>query len=520
MAAMDDIKFYLLIFLRRLPYFLIVATVISAISVVVAVSLPPAFVSQMRLVVEAPQIPTELAASTVRTPALEQLQIVEQRLLTRANLLDIARQHSALPNIESLTPDEIVRGMRARTIIQKSSGPDSATLMVVSFEASEAQTAAAVLNDYLTIIQEADAAFRRGRAGETLDFFAQEAERLDSELTEQGVRILAFKQQNTDALPDSLEFRLSKREELRVLLSSIEREVTTLTALRDRFLEQYRTTGRIVRDIETELSPVERELRDLEFELEETLLVFSRENPRVKLLQSRIELMRAEIAAQAELFDPTTEQSGTQSAQQAALDLQMAEIDVELDDLVTRRDVLRTELDALTDTIERTPEVAITLEELERTYSLLETQYAAAEQRLSTAQTGDLIESRSRGQRIAVIEQPNVPDAPTKPNRVVIAGGGTLLGIAAGLALVFVIELLNTSIRRPEDLVSRFGISPFTTVPYIRTRQQLVMQRGLKILMSLAILIGAPALIYAVHTYYLPIDLVAEKVMNRLGIRW
>jgi hypothetical protein len=36
----------------------------------------------------------------------------------------------------------------------------------------------------------------------------------------------------------------------------------------------------------------------------------------------------------------------------------------------------------------------------------------------------------------------------------------------------------------------------------------------------LTILLGIPALIYAVHIYYLPIDLVAEKVMNRLGVRW
>ena len=26
--------------------------------------------------------------------------------------------------------------------------------------------------------------------------------------------------------------------------------------------------------------------------------------------------------------------------------------------------------------------------------------------------------------------------------------------------------------------------------------------------------------VYAVHVYYLPVDQVAEKVMNRLGVRW
>ena len=36
----------------------------------------------------------------------------------------------------------------------------------------------------------------------------------------------------------------------------------------------------------------------------------------------------------------------------------------------------------------------------------------------------------------------------------------------------------------------------------------------------IAILVGGPALIYAVHEFYMPLDLVAENTMNRLGVRW
>ncbi|MEL6914721.1 MAG: lipopolysaccharide biosynthesis protein [Pseudomonadota bacterium] len=517
---MDEVRYYLAVFLRRLPYFLIVATAISASAVAVAVSLPPAYVSQMQLVVEAPQIPTELAASTVRTPALEQLQIVEQRLLTRANMLEIARVQGVFPDIENMVPDDIVRGMRARTTINKSSGRNAATLMRVSFEAHEPRIAAAVLNDYLSIIQEADVEFRRGRAGETLEFFAQETERLGLELTEQSARILAFKQENTDALPTSLEFRISKREEIRDALGQTNREITRLEDQRARFLDLFEETGRVALRPEAVLSPTEQQLRRLESELGQALLVFSEENPKVRLLRGRIALLEDEVADEAATTPLSANGAGADGEPPNVLALQIDEIDSEIELLSERRDDLLTELGRLTATIERTPEVSITLEELERTYALLETQYATAEQRFSTAQTGDLIESRSRGQRIAVIEQPNVPNSPSRPNRVMIAGGGLGFGIAAGLALVVLLEFVGSAIKRPEDLVSRFGISPLTTVPYIRTGQQVFVQRSLKLIMALAIIVGTPALIYAVHTYYLPIDLLAEKVANRLGIRW
>ena len=99
----------------------------------------------------------------------------------------------------------------------------------------------------------------------------------------------------------------------------------------------------------------------------------------------------------------------------------------------------------------------------------------------------EVIETRSRGQRISVIEQPAVPSQPTKPNRMLIAGGGVAFGIFAGLGLVLLMELLNNTARRPEDIVARFDITPFTTIPYIRTRSQTFWQRSVKLLVIRAI---------------------------------
>ena len=520
---MENLGYYVSIFRRRLPYFLIVATIVSAIAVTVAYTLPPAYESRMVLLVESPQIPEELATSTVQTPAFEQLQIVEQRLLTRRNMLDIARKFNVLPDLEDLSPDEIVDAMRARTTITTSNRRrQEAPLMTVVFEAPRARAAAEVLNEYLVLIQQQDSEFRKGRAGETLEFFAQEVDRLSQELDAQSARILEFKQANSDALPESLAFRLDQQSVFQDRLIQVDRDISDLINQRGRLMQLYELTGNTNTGPEAiAKSPEEEQLETLKRELEEALAIYSPENPRVKLLQARIAQMEEGIAAAAPAEqEPDTELDKAIAELPPVLIIQLSEIDSRIQSLESQKGSVQTQLDTLTESIVRTPEVSIALEDMNRKYETISGQYAQAEERFSKAQTGDRIETRSRGQRIAVIEQPAVPSEPTKPNRILIAGGGTAFGILAGLALIVLMEILNSTARRPEDIINRLGVTPLTTIPYIQTRSQNFRRRSLKLLVILAILVGIPAVVFALHTYYLPLDLIADKVMNKLGVRW
>ena len=83
-----DLSFYWRIFLRRIPYLIIFAALGIAIGVSIAISLPARYGARAVMIVESEQIPDELAASTVQTNAIEALQIIRQRILSREVLLD------------------------------------------------------------------------------------------------------------------------------------------------------------------------------------------------------------------------------------------------------------------------------------------------------------------------------------------------------------------------------------------------------------------------------------------------
>ena len=514
---MTNLRYYLSIFRRRLHWFLLVASLISAVAVAMALTLPPAYESQTRLIVEAPQI--QGGASEAFSP-VEQLQIVQQQLMTRANLLDIAREVGVFgPEQGRMSPDAIVQAMRARTSMRMETGRGEATLMSIAFEAPTARAAAGVLNEYLDLIQASDAEMRTGRAGQNLEFFETEVERLGAELDAAAERILAFKNENSGALPESLEYRLSERGSLQDRLSQIERERASLATQREQLVRVFEATGRTETLAPDSRSPAQRQLDAAQDELADALLVFSDANPRVRRLRARVDQLEARIEAEVA--------AGTDGALEAAadpgrtlLDVQLAEIDDRARALAEQRGEIEARIATLSETIERTPTNAIALEALERDYGNIQGQYNQARSGLAGASTGERIEVLARGQRIAVVDPPNTPSEPTKPDRVLIAGGGTALGIAAGLGLVVLLELLNRSARRPEDLVRRLGVTPIATIPYIQTRAETVTRRGAQLVLIAAILAGVPALVWAVHSYYLPLDAIAERGMNALGVRW
>jgi uncharacterized protein involved in exopolysaccharide biosynthesis len=519
---MNDLKFYLIIFLRRLNIFLPVVMVISAASVIVAVSLPPAYESEMQLVVESPQIPTNLASSTVRISPQEQLALVRQRLLTRANMLDIARRLEVISGSAGMSPDQIVAAMRARTNIRTSSSRDAATLMWVKFEASDARIAAAVLGEYLSLIQSEDAQFRQERAGETLDFFEGQVTELGLELDSTSAQILSYKNENRDALPETLDFRLGRLSQLQASLSGFERESASLRDQRDRLVAVFEATGNSTTSGLPQRSSEEIQLAQLQSELQQALSVFSEQSVKVRLLRVQIEQLEKSIGDRiAENQGETSGESETSEVQYPlTLQFQLEDIDKRLEEIVAQSSLARQQIESLTASIDRTPEVSIALEDLNRRYASVQSQYEAAQSRLAAAKTGELIETRSRGQEISVIEPPAVPNEPTKPNRMLIASGGVAFGLAVGLGLVLLLELMNGSARRPEDLVRRFNIMPIATIPLVQTPGQVLASRARRIAIALLIIIGVPAAVWAVHTYYIPLDLLAEKAMNKIGVRF
>lgn len=517
-----DLRFYAMLLWRRMPYFLIIFVLGSAIGITLALVLPPVYRAQALLIVESQQIPDELAATTVQTETTEQLQIIQQRILTRDSLLEMANRLRIYADVDERMPaDEIVADMRARIDINTTggaarSGPVQATIVRVSFEAPNASMSATVTNEVVTLILQENVEIRTSVAGQTLEFFTEEVARLDQELATRGAEILAFQERNLEALPDSLEFRRQQQSAAQERLAQVERDEDILRDRRDRLVTLYENTGDIG-GLNTPLSsqtPEQRQLQSLKDELNTLLAVLSPDNPRVKIMTAQVAALEQTVAAQVAAGNQTTDTG----VPLTAFEIQLADLDGQLDFLAAQKRQIRTTMDALRLSIEATPGNAITLDTLERDYANLRAQYDQAVQNRARAETGDTIEALAKGQRISVIEQAVAPREPERPNRAALAAGGVGGGFFLGLALIAVMEIFSSAVRRPVDLTKSLGITPFGTVPLIRTRWEVVRRQTIIFAAFAVAIVMIPALLWFIHVQVMPLDVVLDRIKDRVGL--
>jgi len=454
-----DFSFYFALFRRRLPVFITVL-VLAGAAFLAGISLwPVSYQATARILVESPQIPTDLAKSTVPTGAAEQFQIIQEDVLSRQNLLDLADRFKLYVSKPLLTDADIVTDMQARLgILPIPIGTGSgatATVFQISFKADRPGTAADVVNDLVSMILKKDVELRTERARETVTFFNKETARLNASLRLVEEQILSFKNTNFNALPDSIDFRRNQQTNQQSRLLVLAQEEAGLN--RRRLALQSRPLSLIANPV----TPDEQTLASLRQLLVQQRAAFTEDSPTIVALRNRIDTLEKSLMATNQTGEGEgDEQSAIQSSE-------MFDIRERLDEIADEREQLNKSLAALTASIEATPGVETALNSLQRDRQNLQAQYDVTVSRLAEASTGQQIELLLKGERLSLIESAVAPQRPQGPGQRMLILGGGLAALAVALATLVVPELLNKRIRRPAEMVSRLQIVPFITVPHI-----------------------------------------------------
>jgi capsular polysaccharide biosynthesis protein len=102
--------------------------------------------------------------------------------------------------------------------------------------------------------------------------------------------------------------------------------------------------------------------------------------------------------------------------------------------------------------------------QLDNRANSLRLQYQEISAKLLSAQNSARMAQEQKGERLSVIEPPEVPDTPISPNRPLLIVGGIAVGLALGLLLALILEFVLRPIRGV-DQISRLGLDPLAVVP-------------------------------------------------------
>lgn len=511
-----DFSYYLQIFLKRLPILAVMMVLGSIIGVAIAMSIPPTYRAEATLVVESEQIPDELARTTVSTSDTEALQIIQQRIRSRAVLLELANDFEIYRNVKTregreLSADAKVSDMRDRIRINSSApqrrGVQQATIVRVSFQDTNPERAANVTNEIVTLILQENVQMRTSVTTETLSFFTQEVERLEQLLNEASADILAFKEANLQSLPDSLQFRRSRQVALQERIVQIERDKTELRDRRSQLTALFEATGRTGLG-NGQASPEARNLADLRQQYASLSAVLSDNNPRMALLRSQI--AAAESALEASLASGL---GADADPAQSLFEIEIGELDTQIAYLEDQQARIEAEMEQLSQSIGATPENSITLESLERNYDNIQARYDRAITNKSRAETGNIIETLAKGSKITVLDNATAPSSPTSPNRPKIAMAGFGMGTMVGFGIIALLELINPAIRRPEDIQSALGVDVFASIPYIRTDQEIRRRRMLVTASVIGLVVSMPLALWYINSKITPLASLIDRIL-------
>lgn len=117
------------------------------------------------------------------------------------------------------------------------------------------------------------------------------------------------------------------------------------------------------------------------------------------------------------------------------------------------------------------------LAKLQRDYSVNESIYQRLSQRLETAKISQTLEDTENSMKFKILEPARLPLEPIKPNKPLFIIGGLIIGIGLGVALIYVIELSNTSIRNLDEARNLLELPIFGSIASIRPEELLMGER-------------------------------------------
>ncbi len=559
---------------------IIVTSLASALTLAIALLLPPTYQSGATILIEQQEIPQDLVRSAVTSFADQRVQVISQRVMTTQNLMSLIDRYNLYPDIRLSKPrevllkrmrDDIAMKMISADVIDPRSGrPTQATIAFsVSYKSHSAELALKVANDLTSLYLNENLTSRTQMAEQTSSFFAQEAERQEKRILELDKQLADFKQKHENELPEQVTLIENQTERTELDLRDAENHIAALDdqkvlleaqlaqinptmqvfsdtgqrvmntedrlkALKSK-LAEYKAryapghpdivaTEREVQGLEKQVqaddgtSDLARDLEQAKGELAQAKEKYSAEHPDVIRLTHTVERLEKEVAASPAVGVRARERAHPDNPAYIQVQGQLDSVTVQRESEVKKRDQLRAQLNDYERRLAGEPAVEKQYREIARDLETAQRKYEEIRAKQTEAQVSQNLETEHKGERFTMIEPPLPPEKPISPNRFMILALGLVLSLGAGAGAAALVDQLDASVRSSQEVRALLQVPPLAAIPTIRTAAERRRQRRIQWYAWGGSAAGLAAGAVLMHLFVRPLDVVWLSLLQRFGV--
>ncbi len=579
-----SLKDYYAIYKRRRKQFFYPLAVLITVTLLVVLLLPPVYRSTATILIESQDIPSEMVASTVTSYANERLQIISQRAMTTSNLTRIIKKYNLYSDDkDTLTTEEIIETMRddinlntvsADVMDPRSGRPLNITIAFrLSYDNENAFDAQRVATELTSLYLKENIKERTKKATETSGFLDSEGNKLKNVIATLEKRLAEFKEKNTSKLPELIQLNFQMMDKTERDLMDVQRQIRSLNErrvlLQGDLAQINPYTNMISSTGERILGPYDR-LKSLEAEFISKSGIYSAQHPDIvkmkreinslrkdvknssntSILNSKLRIAKGELAQARKTYSVNHPDIRRLKAIVTKLDSDIGNIKIAPSKSVSKPDnpafiQIKAQLDAVTSELSSlklmrvglskkvdlyesriisTPQIEREYKSLTRDYENAVVKYQEIRAKQLQAGLAEELEKESKGERFTIIEPPQLPERPVKPNRLAFFLLGVILSFGAGIIIAAISEAIDSSIYGLKSVIKAVGNAPLVVIPYIEIPDETLKREASYKILSKKNLIYATVsagvglvILIIINNYYKPLDVLWYIAFRKIG---
>jgi polysaccharide chain length determinant protein (PEP-CTERM system associated) len=428
--------------------------------------------------VEQPTVSPELVKPVVTEATNQRLASMQEQILSRSRLQPIIEKFGLFPSERgNVHMEDLVAKLRAAievTALEPMQGTQNRQLpgFHVNVTFNDPRIAQRICSEITTMFMEQNSKDIDAQGTQTTEFFAQQVDEAKRNLDEQDAKLAEFKKKYMGSLPDQEQTNLGLLAGMNSQLDAITQAVSRAQqdkAMNESLLSSQLATWKAVKGGDTPTETLDQQLSSLQDQLSALQSRYTADHPDVIKTRNQIEQLKKRMA-EAPKGGSTPVNAQTSDIDPPAIQQLRAKIrqdDVNIADLVKRQGQIQGQISILQGRIQSTPAVEQQFKELTRSYQSAVDFYNDLLKRHDQAKIGRDLNRQQQGEQFRVLDPPSLPMTPSFPKKTLFAGAGAGGGLALGLAILYLLAVLDGSMHTERDVEVCMQLPVLATVPSV-----------------------------------------------------